>query len=147
MVCLGLQMSVLGEQNCEPDVDEFNENDVPSMAQAYYNRDLQRNLNFPDVIINSMKKLQYYGINESQEETKFINKQLALMIKNNQYSKSNIIEELTNEILKTKEYAQFKNRQFNNLNRAMCLSKFVGTPDVFDFYNSLTVEELAYLGY
>lgn len=151
MVCLGVQSSAFDIEFNEHEEFEQNENfdptDVISMAEAYYTRDLDYKVEPSVKIIESLKKLSYYNINECETQKQFIKKKIISMIKNNQYSNSNTFEELEKKVIQTEEFENFQKIQAKRLERACCLSKFISLANLFEFYSSLTVDELTYLGY
>ena len=132
-------------------------NNKESIVKLYYNRDCEMNINNMVQIIKSLNKLGYYRITNQKEEKEekdyVINKasnklisELTLNFTNKNYlSKS--IDNLINEVRSTNEYQQFIEYQKCKLNRSQELIHFIDHSDTKEFYNSLTVEELTYIGY
>lgn len=120
--------------------------DHNTTVNIYYLRDVQMNINNNETIINSLKKLGYYNI-----ESVLINHQInnvLLKIKNELSNnfQSSIRSKTLNEII-TDEYNEHANLFSERIERTNILSKFLTKNDTLDFYNSLTLEELSFLGY
>ena len=122
-------------------------------VNAFYIRDKLMNFNTNFQIISSMKKLGYYNIDIIVETKKFIldniAKKIIIELNNNWDSaiKSRTIDNIILEIKESLDYKLFIVILNKKIGRAMELSKFVNHTDTCDFYNSLTLEELQYIGY
>ena len=122
-------------------------------ATAFYVRDKLMNLNNNTQIINSLKKLGFYNIDMIFESKKYILDNIAqsIIIELNNNWESNIkyktIDSIINLIKESQNYKLFDTMLHTRVGRSMVLSKFISHVDTFEFYNSLTIEELTYLGY
>jgi hypothetical protein len=112
---------------------------------TYYKRDLLMNINGCDHIINSLKKLRYYNIDQNFECNKFIIE--SLMLNSKYLEKTKTIDKLADEFKETAEYKNFLHNINLRIGRALVLSSFINSNDILNFYNALTLEELNYLGY
>lgn len=114
-------------------------------VSEYYIRDNETELNNNSTIIKAMVKLGYYNINLDKEI--------------NNYYIDKVLEKIKNE-LTTNFNSNVRNKTLNELinfdidpaiivryNRSMELLNFLDKTDTYDFYNSLTINELEYLGY
>lgn len=115
------------------------------LVSEYYIRDNEMELNNNSTIIKAMVKLRYYNINLDKEI--------------NNYYIDKVLEKIKNE-LTTNFNSNVRNKTLNELinfdvdpaiivryNRSMELFNFLDKTDTYDFYNSLTINELEYLGY
>ena len=117
-------------------------NTQEEMALAYYKRDVEMNLDFNKTFEHSMNKLGYSP--ESIEKN---------TINEYKYYRLNLIDiekdNLFDKIILAKNFEEFKesiiNKTNNNNRRYIELSHF--STDNKRFYENLTIEELAYLGY
>ena len=123
--------------------------DKTNTVNAYYQRDVNMNMNNNNNIINNLKKLGYYLININLEEEKYFKSKLISKIKNNpldvffQENIHNFISELKN----TNDYISFIQRVNHRLERASELYNNCNNNDIYNFYSALTLDELNYLGY
>ena len=119
--------------------------DHQTLVNMYYNRDLEMNLNNMDTIRKAFIKLGYYNINYEVELNKFKLETLLTKIKNELMSNwsSDIKTKTLNEILTNETSPELTYR----MERSNTLSSFLTKDDTLDFYNSLTIDELGYLGY
>jgi hypothetical protein len=110
-----------------------------------YFRDVQMNLNNNETIIQALKKLGYYNFDYNSELIKYQMDNLILKIKNELGNDWNslIRNKTLNEIIGN-EPNELLDRK---LERSIFLSQFLSKNDTYDFYNSLTLDELGYLGY
>ena len=114
-------------------------------VNMYYSRDLEMNLNNQHTIIKALDKLGYYNINIQSELYNFYLESLISKIKNeltNNWN-SSIKNKTINELLVYDSNPYLMNK----VDRSNTLSEYLTKNDTFDFYNSLTLEELEYLGY
>jgi hypothetical protein len=118
-------------------------------VNAYYHRDTEQGLLNMNTIIKNLRKLGYYNINRGFEEECFLRSKLIIWIKNNSYTQyiNMSFYDVITIIKNTDEYNAFINRLNHRIERAMNLSVFINTNDLYDFYSSLTMEELNTLGY
>jgi len=120
--------------------------DHSTTVNIYYLRDVQMNNNNNETIINALKKLGYYNIDSVLIDHQINN--LLLKIKNelNNDFHSSIRNKTLNEII-TNEYNMNEPQFSRRIERSNLLSHCLSKNDTLDFYNSLTLEELLYLGY
>ena len=111
----------------------------------YYSRDLEMNINNSDTILKALVKLKYYNIDIEAEINKFKLDKLLIKIRNELESNwnSSIKNKTLNEIFTNESSPELVHR----IERANTLSTYLTKDDTLDFYNSLTIDELAYLGY
>jgi hypothetical protein len=57
------------------------------------------------------------------------------------------VDQIMEEVKNSKEFNEFMTRLNHRFARAVTLSNFFKNPDMEKFYNSLSLEELNYLGY
>jgi hypothetical protein len=112
---------------------------------TYYKRDALMNINGSDHIINSLKKLGYYNIDQNFECNRYIIDSLMLDSKN--LDKTKTIDKLSEEFKETTKYKTFVHNINSRIGRALVLSSFINSNDTLNFYNALTLEELNFLGY
>jgi len=123
--------------------------DKTNTVNAYYQRDVNMNMNNNNNIINNLKKLGYYLININLEEEKYIKSKLITKIKNEPldvFFRENIYNIIT-EIKNTNDYISFIERVKHRLERANELYNNYNHNDIYNFYSALTLDELNYLGY
>lgn len=123
--------------------------DKTNTVNAYYQRDLNMNLNNTNTIIKNLQKLDYLNLNINVEEEKFLKSKLILKVKNNPldvFFKENIHNIIT-EFKNTNDYGNFIERLNYRLERANVLNCFYNDTDIYNFYSALTLDELNYLGY
>lgn len=118
-------------------------------VNAYYQRDVSMNLNNTNTIINSLKKLGYYNINLNIEEENYIKSKIIVWIKKNICLQSGnvTLNDIISQIKNSEDYAHYTNKLNQKLQRYNILSGFVNSTDTFDFYSTLTLDELNYIGY
>ena len=127
--------------------------DYNHTVMAYVTRDKVMHLIPNEQILNSLQKLGYYNVNFIDESKNFIIDNVCKKIKmdlTNNWESSVKYEQLHSSIEEFKETDTFKNfvnKLNSRLSRALLLSKFISSNDNEKFYNSLTLEELNYLGY
>ena len=118
---------------------------IENLVNAYYIRDKEMYINNNSTIIKALKKLGYYNIDINTElSNNYINKLLD-KIKNeltNNFN-SNIRNKTLNELIIYEAEPSILNRY----NRSIELVRYLDKEDTFDFYNSLNIDELEYLGY
>jgi len=123
--------------------------DHNTTINIYYLRDVQMDSNNNETIISALKKLGYYNIDIDSDRIKFKIDNLLLKIKNELSNdfQSSIRNKTLNEIL-TNEYTnEHESFLAKRIERSNLLSHFLTKNDTYDFYNSLTLDELGYLGY
>ena len=116
-----------------------------SLVNLYYSRDLEMNLNNSQTILKALIKLKYYNIDIQSELNNFYLESLLDKIKNelkNNWN-SSIKNKTLNELLTFDSSPELIRR----IERSHILSEYLTKTDTFDFYNSLTLKELEYLGY
>jgi hypothetical protein len=117
-------------------------------VNAYVLRDKLMNLNPSTQIKNSMNKLGYMNVNFHEESTNFL---IHFTMQNLKTSFMNV-KKMTNEnymetLKETIEYKNFANTLNKRMKRSIELSNFVDSTNNEGFYNSLTLEELIFIGY
>ena len=119
--------------------------DHQTLVNMYYSRDQEMNINNSDTILKALVKLQYYNINVEAELNKYKLDKLLTKIRNELESNwdSSIKNKTLNEIFTNDTSTELTYR----IERANALSSFLNKNDTLDFYNSLTIDELVYLGY
>lgn len=123
--------------------------DYDSTVYAYIQRDINLNLNFEEQIKKHMKKLSYYDVNYDDLMKKNyiikLNDKIKDELQKDLYSSIRLktLEEIINDI----DFSQLHDYTTNAMKRKNELDKFIGTNNIREFYNSLTLQELIYLGY
>lgn len=123
--------------------------DKINTVNAYYQRDINMGLNNTNTIIKGLKKLGYYDLNINLEEEKYLKSRIIVWIKNNSLNnlyQENILNIIT-DIKNSTEYNDFMQRANNRLERANDIICYSNDMDVYNFYSSLTLDELNYLGF
>lgn len=121
------------------------ENNHQSIVNLYYSRDIESNLNNSQTIIKALTKLGYYNINIQSELYDYYLDSLLVKIKNE--LKNNWNSSIRNKTLNDLITYEASPSLISRIERANVLSVYLTKEDTFDFYNSLTLEELNYLGY
>lgn len=99
-------------------------------------------------IINALKKLNYYNLNYTVEQNKFIIFHLKNTLNDNKYFNNiNDISLMLNKLKNSEQYSKHYNLFLHKIKRATQLSKFITEPNLHEFYSNLDIDELAYLGY
>lgn len=120
--------------------------DKSTIVTTYCLRDI--NADPTTTIINSLKKLNYYNLNNTLDNKKFIIHQLRIGLNDDKYLNNiNDITVLLNKLKKSDLYNKHYEAFLHKIKRATQLSKFLAEPDLYKFYSSLDYDELAYLGY
>jgi len=119
--------------------------DHQTLVNMYYSRDVEMNINNSNTIHKALIKLKYYNINIEDEINKFKLEKLLNKIRNELESNwdSSIKNKTLNEIFTNETSPELIHR----IERADALSTYLTKEDTFDFYNSLSIDELIYLGY
>lgn len=123
--------------------------DYDSTVYAYIQRDINLNVNFEEQIKKHMKKLCYYDVNYDDLMKKNYIIKVTDKIKGelqkdlNSSIRQKTLEEIINDI----DFSQVNDYITNAMKRKNELDKFIGTNNIREFYNSLTLQELIYLGY
>lgn len=123
--------------------------DKNNTVNAYYMRDITMNINNSGQIVQSLKKLCYYEINEKIEDEAYIKSKLVSWIKQNSYSNiaSMYLSDFIFDTRNSSDFLQFKVRQSQRIQRSNDLNLHKDDKDTYNFYSSLTLEELNSLGY
>lgn len=123
--------------------------DKTNTVNAYYARDLAMGLSNSNNIVSNIKKLGYWNLNANTEEESYIKGKIISWIGSQEYS--NIINtnllNLVSEIKSSPEFALFSDRLNRRLERSNTLMAYIDSTDTYDFYSSLTLEELNSIGY
>jgi hypothetical protein len=122
------------------------------LVNMYVKRDLDMNINPTNQIRNCVKKLGYLNINVIDETKVFLLdkyfKNLKIDVEENKESANFKIENQLSQLSKEdKEYTIFRNYINNKIKRSFELSSFLDSTNIQKFYNSLTYDELIYIGY
>ncbi len=119
--------------------------DHQTLVNMYYSRDQEMNINNSDTILKALIKLKYYNINIEDELNKFRLDMLLNKIRNELESNwnSSIKNKTLNEIITNETSPEL----IHCIERSNTLSTYLTKDDTLDFYNSLTFDELSYLGY
>jgi hypothetical protein len=132
----------------------LNNIDKDTLVSSLYQRDLIKNYNNQEQIINCLKKLNYYTIDLHQEQKKFIldflNNIISYELKKDWDSdiKNKSIFDLIEYIKNTSDYQRFEYNLNYRISRAFILSKYINNSNsTFIFYNDLSIEELTQLDY
>ena len=112
--------------------------------EAYCKRDELKNINSRDHIINSLKKLGYYNVDQNTDCQNYIKH--CVLFKNN-LDITKTLQEMMDDFKETDDYKNFVINTNIRIGRALVLSSFINSNDIKNFYNALTLEELNYLGY
>jgi hypothetical protein len=123
--------------------------ELTNTINAYYLRDLATGIVNANPIVNSLKKLGYYNIDISKEEETFMKGKIISWIAGSNYANIeniNIIDLIKN-IKATQDYALFTERTNRRIQRSNELNKYIDITDTYEFYSSLTLDELNILGY
>ena len=116
---------------------------------AYYTRDITMNINNSEHIVQSLKKLCYYEINENCEEEAYVKSKIISWIKTNSYTNivNTNLSDFISDVRNSPDFLQFKVRLTQRLERANNLNVHKNDTDTYNFYSNLTIEELHYLGH
>ena len=108
----------------------------------YFERDTKLNLNPLDVITKALNKLGYYKFDYNKMEDNYVVSEVKKRkLHSNELETIAKRIKVSDEFNKYKQYLSFRDRRFNELNR------FLENPNLERFYQSLTTDELEYLGY
>ena len=119
-----------------------NKMSTQSLAEMYYERDVSMNLNPNQSIYLSLKKLRYIEIDEKKDENDF---KVFLFKK---YLKDyNKLDEYKDAVDNSDELVKYRENRKLSKERGNFLSKFLNSDDNKRFYESLTDDELEYIGY
>lgn len=127
--------------------------DYKHTVNAYVLRDKLMNLDPSTQITSCLNKLGYMNINVPEEAKSFLinltTKNLKMSLMNNWDSslKNMTIDNYIETLKDTDEYKNFINTLNMKIKRAFELSRFVSSTNNEDFYNSLTFDELNFVGY
>jgi hypothetical protein len=122
--------------------DMSNKMSTQSLAEMYYERDVSMNLNPNQSIYLSLKKLRYIEIDEKKDENDF---KVFLFKK---YLKDyNKLDEYKDAVDNSDELVKYRENRKLSKERGNFLSKFLNSDDNKRFYESLTDDELEYIGY
>ena len=118
------------------------------LTNSYYNRDIEYNINNNNTIIRSLSKLGYLNFNLNDEIRNVEQRMLKKYIDNNyQHVYNQSVSNIINMIKQTDEYTNYMNQLNGKLGRSIILSRFINDFDTNNFYKSLTVAELEYIGF
>jgi hypothetical protein len=123
--------------------------DYETTVNAYIQRDITMNVNFEEQIKKHMKKLGYYEVDYDDLMKKNYIMKLTDTIKSelhkdfNSFIRQKTLEEIGNLI----DFTDFEDYIKNSMKRKNELNKYIGTSNIRNFYSSLSLQELIYLGY
>lgn len=127
--------------------------DYKHTVNAYVLRDKLMNLDPATQITSCLNKLGYMNINVLEEAKSFLidltTKNLKMSLMNNWESslKNMTIDNYMDTLKETNEYKNFINSINYRIKRAFELSTYVSSNNIEGFYNSLTFDELNFVGY
>ena len=117
-------------------------------VKCYYKRDNEMGINTNNQIIESMKKLGYYNIDSVMATKNYIlNSVTKIIAKDMDAVRNNTVDNLISKVKNSMDYSIFITILNHKINRAVQLTKFISQNDTYDFYNTLTIDELSFLGY
>jgi len=136
--------------NVKEILDNFSNNNITNittegLADVYYARDLNMNLNFDNQFDWAMKKLCYHPSTFEDTIVGKINhriKDITGQYLENKNSVNINLQELESSIRNN-----FINEKTSKLNKFNRFNSFLDTNDHRGFYNAMTREELDYLGF
>ena len=123
--------------------------DRTNTINAYYTRDISMNINNTKQITDCCKKLGYFCIDEEDEEKAYIKSKIIEYVKSNIYQdtiRANLSDVISG-IKDGEDYEKFKKSLSQRIQRSNELYVHKNDTDTYNFYSSLTLEELIYLGY
>ena len=119
------------------------QSDLQKLSDTYYQRDCEMNLDPKKQIYQSLQKLRYINIDPVVEENNF-----KLFLLKKKLKDFNELLQYKEDIENSNELEKFRKKLKQ---RGEYLSKFLESPNLINdnkgFYNSLTFEELEYIGY
>jgi hypothetical protein len=127
--------------------------DYNHTVTAYLVRDKLMNIDPNEHVVHCLKKLGYFNLNMPEEIQKFLVNQtmkkiqMALNDDMDSTYRYKTVDQVMEEVKNSNEFTEFMNRLNHRFARAVTLSNFFKNPDMEKFYNSLSLEELNYLGY
>jgi len=119
--------------------------DHQTLVNMYYSRNLEMKINNTDTICKALVKLGYYNIDYEAEFNKFKLKTLLTTIENE--LTNNWFSSIKNKTLNDLLTYETSPALINRIDRSNILSVYLTKDDTLDFYNSLTIGELEFLGY
>ena len=120
---------------------------MSTLANDYYLRDVEMDLDPRDIIIFSLKKLGYYNINKPLLCKQFIKKHLNKLINGNNLDYTKTLQYYIDEYKKSSEYKKFVNQIDIKIRRSITLQKYLNDSNNHNFYINCTEDELIYIGY
>ena len=143
-------MYYMNNFNVKEILDNFSNNNITNitaegLADVYYARDLNMNLNFDNQFDWAMKKLCYHPSTFEDTIVGKINhriKDITGQYLENKNSVNINLQELESSIRNN-----FINEKTSKLNKFNRFNSFLDTNDHRGFYNAMTREELDYLGF
>lgn len=127
--------------------------DYHHTVNAFIVRDKLMNIDPNQQVINCLQKLRYYNINMPAEIQRFLvnetTKKISTNVSNDFDSsyRFKTFDTVMEEVKNSNEFNDFMKNLNHRVSRAFTLSVFHKNPSMEKFYNSLTLEELNYLGY
>ena len=124
-----------------------NDNDITAevLADVYYARDLDMNLNFHNQFDMAMKKLRYHPSTFEDTIVGRINSRVKDIT--SQYLKDKNSTNINLQEIENSIRNDFINEKTLKLNKFNSFNSFLETDDHRGFYHAMTLEELDYLGF
>ena len=136
--------------NVKEILDNFSNNNITNitaegLADVYYARDLNMNLNFDNQFDWAMKKLRYHPSTFEDTIVGRINSRIKDIT--GQYLENKNSVNINLQELESSIRNNFINEKTSKLNKFNRFNSFLDTNDHRGFYNAMTREELDYLGF
>jgi hypothetical protein len=129
------------------DMNQIGENKEYTI-NAYLARDKELGIKPSEYIVRCLSKLGYLNFNARLKINQYINNEICDYIHNTiDVISGNDIEKMKEQIKDSIEYKNFCDSIYKEEKYASKLSEFIGTDNIEEFYNSLTLDELNFLGY
>jgi hypothetical protein len=120
---------------------------MPTLANDYYLRDIEMDLDPYDIIMFSLKKLGYYNINKPLLCRENIKRHLNKLINSNSLDYTKTLQYYINKYKQSSEYKKFVNQINIKIGRSIVLQKYLNDSNNHDFYINCTEDELIYIGF
>jgi hypothetical protein len=123
--------------------------ELTNTINAYYLRDLATGILNANPIAKSLKKLGYCDININKEEEIFMKGKIIAWVLASNYAniENTNITNIITDIKASSDYVLFEERINRRIQRSNELNKYINMSDTYEFYSSLTLDELNILGY
>lgn len=115
---------------------------------AYLARDQELGIEPSKYIVRCLGKLGYLSFNVRLKINQYVNDRISQYVQNTiDVVSGNDIEEMKEQIKESNEYKIFCDKIYKEERHCDKLSVFIGSDNIEEFYNALTLEELNFLGY